>query len=1204
VNAVSSGFQVDFLQVLKAVALEKEFHMKFTRPQFPYTLWITLFLALLVSLVCPQYGLAQNDTGSFSGTVKDQTGAVILQASVTATNVSTGSVSRTSSNAAGVYIFPSLPIGTYTISASHAGFSPITISGITLQVYQKAVIDIVMQVGGSEQTVTVQGSAPLVDPSTASLGTVVDEKSIQNLPLNLRQVGALALTVPGTIDTSGRSLTSMVGNGSGFNDNSYAGAGGYSGSNLLLIDGMVSRSMNNGAFALNPPPDFVKEFKIQNNIYDAAYGLTAGTVMNLTTQSGTNTIHGGAWEYLRNRVFDARNYFNTPDINPDKPEFTRNQFGASLGLPILKNKLFAFGAYEGLRLAEGSDWNSPVPTIAQKNGDFSGLLTGNMQNLCGEGDSHNLIYDTGQLFDPATEYMQNCDNGNSVLVGTPIPGNNIANYGSGLDSVALKVLALYPDPNSGGQFYLNEMPYRDSRNQWDARVDWNATKKDYIFGRYMMGSVDQVFPGALQMFTFIQYFKGHNVVGGWTHTFSPTLLNDLRIGYQKNYLDMSSEGVPRPPGTLASMGIAGLAADNPMFEEYPSIGFNNFAGWGDGTYNPDILPDATIKYSDMMTKVLKRHTLTFGFDFNFWNTKGMTAPYAPNGAFYFDGRFSALGGGSADASSASDLADLELGYPANAFYTKNPIVSNLTGGNWLAIFVQDNFRVSSNVTIEAGFRWDYRRQPIEENNAMAAFFPLSDQPLYQPGNALLISAFPDAQNDALCAQAYLQSATGQCLVATADKRRQLGFNKNQARQVSFGPGAGDFSPRLAISMRPTGSNKLILHVGGGIFTDLSLTNQLAGANANPITVVTPVYDTNFGAPPPQTGGIATTTEQVFMHSTTPTLAEVNAATQPSPFYHTPTLYEWSMSVQTQLADDWAIEAAYLGNRGVHLDFLHETGNQPKPGVTDMQERRPWPDFNQLRYDTWDGISNYHALTIKVTKAARHGLSGLIGYTYSKALDQNSGTSETLAAPQDDNNPRAEYGLADTSIRHRFTLSGIYELPFGKGRRFLGSGGPLVNALAGDWSLSSIITAQSGYPFTVTSANDFSNTGSWMPRPDRICKGVGKRSLDNWFDQSCFPTDALEAALNAGTPRFGNSGRNILFGPGLVDVDASLIKRFTIVDRLKTEFKAEFFNILNHPNFAQPDGTVGDGYTGMIYNTVGIGTTGYNRQIQLGLSAKF
>jgi hypothetical protein len=1180
--------------------------VEFAMSPYPRRLRFLLLSALLVFFVFMHQSRAQQTTASISGAVKDPSGAVLPQASVTATNASTGTVDKTVSDASGVYTFPSLAAGTYTISVEHPGFAQTTLEGVKLEVYQKAVLDIVMRVGGTQQIITVQGSTTLVDPSTASLGTVVTEQAIQELPLNLRQVGALALTVPGTIDTSGRSLTSATGNGSGFNDNSYSGAGGYSGGNLLLIDGMVSRSLNNGSFALNPPPEMVKEFKIQNNIYDAAFGLTSGTAMNLITQSGTNKIHGGVWEYLRNRDFDARNYFDTAAVSADRPEYTRNQFGGDLGFPILKNKLFLFGAFEGLRLAQANNSSSPVPSVAEKQGDFSSLLTGTTQNLCGTTGPGNLNFDTGQLFDPATETNTTCtSNGNVILVGTPIPNNNVAAYrGGNLDPVAQKVLALFPNPNNG-QFYLTEEPKRDHRNQFEGRIDWNISQRDLLFGRYLLGTSDQIFPGPFLPFNGTQHFRGHNAVVGWTHTFGPSLINDFRAGYQTDYLKYSCQNCPRAAGTLASFGIDGLAASSPGFEEYPNVTFANFASWGDGFpgYYPDILPDSLYKYEDTVTKILGKHNLTFGADLNFWQTDGVEDPQQVNGILNFNGQFSDLAGESSAATVAADAADLELGYPSGGFYTRNAFVNRLVGGNWIGVFVQDNFRVNSNLTIEAGMRWDYRKQPVDKNNKLAAFYPLSKT--YQPGDGLLLSALPDAANDALCSQAYLISPSGECLVATSTQRRALGFNGNQVRQVSYGPGHGNFSPRLAISARPTGSDKLVVHAGFGVFLDLPLTNQLGAANNNnPISTQNPTYNTSFGAPPPLTNGIPTTSQQMFVAANTPTLAQVNSQLMPSPFYHTPTVYEWSMSLQTQLGANWAVETAYIGNRGDHLDFLHLTGNQPRPGTTPLQARRPWPDFNQLRFDTYDAYSNYNALTVKVTKRTSKGLSGLVGYTYSKAMDENSGTSETEQAPQDDNNPNAEYGVADTSLRNRLVVSGVYEFPVGHGRQFINNTNPVVNALVGGWDLSSIFVVQSGYPFTVTSSSDFSNTNAGSARPDRTCGGQGPKSVNDWFNLNCFNTTALQADLANGTPRFGNSRRNILVGPGTVDLDASLIKRFVIADRVNTEFRAEVFNILNHPNFALPNATIGSSSAGIISNTVPIGATGYNREIQLGLRVTF
>jgi hypothetical protein len=348
-------------------------------------------------------------------------------------------------------------------------------------VNQKATVDVVLQVGQVAQSINVEAAAPLVDSTSASMGTVVTEQPILDLPLNLRRIGELALVVPGTVDTSGRSLSSANGNGSGFNDNSYSGSGGRSSGNLVLIDGMISRALNNGGFALQPVREMVKEFKIQNNVYDAEYGINSGTVMNLITESGTNEFHGSGWEYFRNRDLDARNFFATK-----RPEFVRNQFGGAVGGPIHKNKTFFFGSYEGLRLIQGQTGTNVVPTASEKVGNFSSVLTGQVANLCASSGSAappNLNFDTGQLFYPASEQLYTCPANpanpsagtSTILVGTPIPGNIITN----IDPVAHKVLALFPAPNRSGTVnYINQTPLRRPDDQLDARVDEVLSEKD------------------------------------------------------------------------------------------------------------------------------------------------------------------------------------------------------------------------------------------------------------------------------------------------------------------------------------------------------------------------------------------------------------------------------------------------------------------------------------------------------------------------------------------------------------------------------------------------------------------------------------------------------------------------------------------------------------------------------------------------------
>jgi hypothetical protein len=367
-------------------------------------------------------------------------------------------------------------------------------------------------------------------------------------------------------------------------------------------------------------------------------------------------------------------------------------------------------------------------------------------------------------------------------------------------------------------------------------------------------------------------------------------------------------------------------------------------------------------------------------------------------------------------------------------------------------------------------------------------------------------------------------------------------------------------------------------------------------NNNPVFTQTPMYNTSFG-PPPLASGSPTTTETMFANAVSPPLSQLRSQLMPPPFYHTPTVFEWSISVQSQLAQDWALEVGYVGNEGAHMDNGHQWGNQAVPGVTDLQARRPWPDFNIFLYDTFDANSNYNALQTKLTKRFSHGLQALVAYTYSKVLDTNGGDSDFVNGPQTDNNHRANYGPSDFSIKQRLVITPIWQLPFGKGQHYLNQGG-VSNALAGGWEVSGIITFQSGFPYTVLSNIDFSNTNSFFPRPDRTCNGAGPQTVAEWFNVNCFNTDALSQALGNSTPRFGNSGRNILTGPSIQQWDVSLIKRNPLTEKLNLEFRAEFFNMFNHPNFGLPGTTINTQGAGVITSAAS------PRDIQLGLKLKF
>jgi Carboxypeptidase regulatory-like domain len=1165
-------------------------------------------LLLLAIGLCPPC-IAQQVTASLSGSIKDTSGAVVPQAALTATDESTGVPFRTVSDSSGNYIFPSLAPANYTITAEKQGFRTTVISGVTLTVYQKATVNIVLRVGSVTQQVSVKGAAPLVSTTNASIGTVINQQQIVDLPLNLRRTSGLALLVPGVSNTTGISLASANGNGSGFNTTSFSAAGATSDSNLVLVDGMLDRALNNGGFALDLAPEMVKEFNIQNNVYDASYGITAGAVMNMVTPSGTNQFHGSAWEYLRNgQALDARNFFALNQTNPATgqeipnsavPEYIRNQFGFAAGGPIRKDKTFFFLSYEGLRLIQGETGIAFVPTTAEKNGDFASLLTGQTMNLCGAGGPANMNFDAGQLFNPAAEYMFTCpagsaNAGSQVLAGQPIAGNVITN----MNPFAQKILALFPPQYSASvPYFINQTPYREQDDTGVVRIDESLSSDDQLFGHYMIGNSNEFYPGSFNPFNDSQYFRGQNGVLGWTHTFGPTLLNEARIGIARNYLNFECAECPHPPGTLASFGIEGVKATSPQTELDPLVTFVNFAPVGDGAYFPDVLPDTQEMAEDTLTKIKGRNTIEAGGNFYFYQLLGYEDPKQLNSSETFNGQYSSLASEIPGVSTVSDLADLEEGFPASGLDTEGAFLNDYVGGGWFSLFGQNNIRVSPDLSLQLGLRWEYRKQPYDKHDKIATLFPFSDS--YTPGDALLLTALPDAANDALCSESYFISASGECLVMTSEERDKLGLTGGKRQEASFGGPWDNFAPRVGISWRPTHSDRLVIHSGAGIFYDLPETNQLvAFDNNNPVFTRTLLYQPPFGAPPPLTNGGPTTTETMFVGSAaSASLPTSTGQLNALPFYFTPTVYEWSFGIDSQLAQNWALELNYTGNRGVYLPTLYLPGNQAKPGLGDLGPRRVYPDLGPLTYIAYNDESRYNALTARVTKRLSGGLSALVSYTYQAAFDQEGGDTDFIALPQNYNDLAANYSLADFDVPQRLVISPIWDLPIGNGRHFVNRTG-LVNGLAGGWELSAILSFQSGYPFTVVSPQDFSNTGSPSPRPDRTCNGAGPQTVAEYFDTGCFSVAALSAAFTSGNPRFGNSGRNVLFGPGLNDWDVSLMKKAQISERYALEFRAQFFNLFNRPNFSNPGSTVGASNYGVITGA------GSPRDIQFGLKFEF
>ena len=1160
------------------------------------------------------------------GTVSDQSGAAIPEANITATNASTGVTRTVSADAAGSYTFQSLLPGIYNIKAERNGFKSKSVTGIQLLVDQVATLDIQLEVGQVTTSVQVTGELALVQTNTASITTMIGTADTSELPLNARRFGILALLTPSAITGLDRSGNGGRGNPLA-NGTSYTANGGRSSGNNTIVDGVMNRGLSGGGFAVEPTPDAVQEFRIETNSYTAAYGMAGGAVITLATKSGTNQLHGSVYEFLRNSDMDARTFFqvNTTNLNTGQPipgtargQFIRNQFGFALGGPIKRNKTFFFGNFEPLRQVQSSAVTAIIPTTAQKQGDLSSALTGTTANLCGAGGPANLTYDTGQLFDPGTLATFTCPSGSSILVGKAVPGNVVTT----IDPVAQKVFTqLYNvSPNRPGlPNYINNSPNHEYDYIWSARVDQNFSEKDMFFSRYIFGQSNTLGQGALPDQASTTYFRGQSAVVGWTHTFTPTLLEDIRIGFQRDFSLSACLGCPDPPGTIASFGITNLVGTGPDLERHPQFNFSpsaarnspgsfaTFSSAGNGSYTPQWNPDMVETYQYHLNWTHGKHTTQAGADMSFWQSFHTQTAFAPNGLFFFDGRYSSLAGESTQAG-ISPIADFLLGYPESVQRSFSFTFMEQRGGGFWNYFIQDDYKVRSNLTINMGLRYEYYRPATDKNGAYMSF--LETGPAFSGvGNALLLTALPATQNDALCTNPQYSYLTvgGRCLVATDAVRQKLGFT-GRRRQTIISPDHDLFGPRLGISWRPTKSNKLVIHTGAGMFSDLpSLNNEHFGDN-NPVFAPSQIYSTTFGAPPPLSGGVPTRTETVFTGS--------NAAIPPpssqfvagflAPDSKAPRIQEWSFGIESQLGTDTSLEVDYVGNHADNLFNLFDFGNQPLPGVGPIQPRRPFPDFAGTLYVASNANSWYQALQAKVTKRMSHGYSLLGGYAWSKSLDDNEGdeafTAGTgQAGAQDENNLASNKGPSADDVRQRLVVSGIWGLPVGNGQRFGAGRGSVVEHLISGWSASHILTVQTGFPLTVVSSTDFSNTSSPDAKPDRLCGGAGSRSITNFFNASCFSTTALQAAFQAGTPRFGNSGRGILAGPHYVDLDFALHKDTLITERVKMQFRAEFFNSLNTPTFGDPNSSIQSTAFGHI---TGIRSGSIARQVQLALKIIF
>jgi hypothetical protein len=1069
---------------------------------------------------------AQSTVGNILGTVSDPSGAVIAGVNVTVTNTATG-ISRTAtSDETGSYKILRLLPSTYTITAEMAGFKKVVLSGITLQVNQDARYDIRLEVGELTQEVSVSAEGVVVQTDDATLGQVVDQQKVVELPLNGRNFMQLVAIGTGAVPIQ----TSQGGSITGETKReglSFSISGQREVSMSYLVDGIETRSEMFQMAGMQVSLDAIQEFKLQRNAFSAEFG-GASAVVNLAVKSGTNQFHGSAFEFLRNDALDAAQ-FQDPVVNGKKenPPFRMNQFGGSFGGPIFKNKTFFFGAYEGFRRTRFAQFQASAIPNRVRGGDFSTLRDA----------SGNLIpiYDP-LTYDPATGTRQQ-------FPGNVIPAGRI-------DPLAKQLLQYAPPPQNEsaprGQINTTEARNRKrSDDQIHVRIDHNLSPSTTIFGRYSWFDSPILDPlGYAPASTQNFYQKAKNLAVGVTHTVSPRTINEFRLGYNKD----RSDSIPDWDGSniTEELGIKNL---NPVPQQYGIPAFSGVTFTGAGPFGWDIVSTGTVfQYSDVLTLIRGAHTVKLGGEVRDMRPWAMAEDTGRRGTYSFTGQFTGqLQSGAVVPNTGDSIADFLLGVPQRA---QGSTGSTYTEFDWTHYhgFVQDDWKVAPNFTLSMGLRYEFNMQGDPRDGKLEAF----------------------------CADCIVNGQRGDLLLT--DRPNVEG---KQLRRQVVDPDYNNFSPRLGFAWTPFGSKDTVLRGGFGIFYENTKGDEMNFRQHHPDkTQLSEPFNEN-----------PTPTFYMGRDSFPPTTPGFNA----NPFTVDPNdrwpyVMQWNMNVQRKLSKDWLLEVGYVGSHGNKLSKrwnLNQATLDPDPlNPTPLKSRQPYPRFNTVLGSFKAGISNYNSMQVRIEKNFSNGFYLLSGYTFSRCQDMDS-SAGFAADNQNVFNRSDDYGLCGFHVKNRANASLGWKLPFGEG--LTGFAGKLAKG----WQINSIIQLQDGMPLTPSRPGDPARVGArYLPRFNRTCDGNlpdSQQSVLRFFDTSCF--------VPAPDGTFGNSGRNVIFGPGFKTVDFSIFKNTYITETVYVQFRAEVFNGFNHSNYDQVSGGQGPNF-GRIFNEKDA------RELQFGLKIIF
>ena len=1075
--------------------------------------------ALSVVLLGLSIPLAAQYTGtSLGGTVTDSTGAAVPDAKIAASNTDTGFRETTTTNPRGSFLFSRLPVGPYELRVEKAGFAAYVQSGITLAVDQPANLTISLQVGQISNQVTVTAEAELVDTRTGTGSQVISQVPIVELPLNGRRPERLMYLAPGTVD-AGRNSCKICGQGGvypGEETPSVNGAnipGSVGGQVNFQMDGADHNDTYLNTSQPFPNPDAVREFSLLTSNFSAEYGNAGGGVVNIVTRSGTNDIHGSLFEFVRNGDFNARQFFA---IAPDF--LKRNQFGGSAGGPIKKNKIFYFGTYQGTRVRNApSGIVSFVPTAAQRAGDFSG---------------------SAALKDPVS--------------GQPLPNNQIP--ASRLSPVSQYFLSHIPLPNGpAGQLTYPGAPVRQADDQFMIKLD-HVMNKQQISGHYFYSNfnapVTPVASNVLASPNSGNHVKVQSVALNHTFTYSPTFLFNTNFGYNQQ----TGGSLSSAPFSFHDAGSAILGPQDSPIKAPPEISLSVSSAFSVSTNHLGQFDRGDYTIREVVSRIIGAHELKFGGEIvRLYNQLNNTFQMAGN--FTFSGQLSGL-----------QLADFVFGQ-ASAFTQGGGEFKNLKGTKW-GFFVQDDWKATSRLTVNAGLRWDPYFPYYDRDGRVVCFAPTSGLKSVRYPGALL---------------GFLYGGDPGCPTAGTDNN------------------IWNFEPRVGFAYRVTKDGKTSLRGGAGIYyTPIGTSGYFNGpSDTAPFASTFTLNGVSF-QDPYGSKGLA----NPFPTSFGPTIQPSNFVFAPLQAivnyfprkYRIPGLYTWSLRLERQIASGWVATAAYVGNKGSNNDLtLQQNPAVYYAGagvstVNNTQQRRIYPTVGPVSYAFPGGNSQYEGLQLAVEKRFANNLTVIANYTRSKNTDNQSTTNPFTT--------RYEHALSAFDVPNNLKISGIYMLP--------GPKKGLASKILGGWELDGILTRQSGFPFSVTSGVDNSFSGVNGDRADYLGGGSAQLSYSRshgeevlqWFDTSKFTANAL------GT--FGNSGRDILRGPRFFNTDMGLLKNTKVRERMSLQFRAEFFDIFNNVNFQPPNSNVSSSAKGRITSVVvdNFGLPNSERIIQLGMKLVF